>query len=138
MKHSHELSIEPGDAQARSQGLAISPSLTQREEFLLRFAPTGDLERDMAVFLTGTGQDQIFAVSRQHDLSLRELAATIRHNHQDELANLKQGQRPLWSQKYQRWTSEKKAYYAHVLDLECSILDSILNRDSGLSSRSAA
>src|SRR5450756_1236258 len=118
MKYSHELPIEPGDAQASGQGLAITPALAQREEFLLRFVPTGDLERDMAVFLTGTGQGPIFAVSRQHDLSLRELAATIRHNHQDELANLKQGRRPLWSQKYQRWAPEKKAYYAHVLDLE--------------------
>jgi hypothetical protein len=138
MKHSHELPIEPGDAKARSQGLAISPSLIQREEFLRRFVLTGDLERDMAVFLTGTGQDQVFAASRQHDFSLLELAATIRHNHQDELANLKQGRRPLWSQKYQRWAPNMKAYYAHVLDLECSILDSILMRDSGLSSRSAA
>lgn len=105
---------------------------------MLAFVPTGDLERDMADFLTGTGQGQMFAISRQLDLSLRELAAAIRHNHQDELANLEQGQRPLWSQKYQRWTPEKKAYYAHVIELECEILDSMLMQDSGSSDLSAA
>lgn len=137
MKQPHQEPIDPEDDRSGSHGLVISQALAQREECLHLFVPTGDLERDMAVFLTGTGQEAILVVSRQHDFSLRELAATIRHNHQ-ELANLKQGQRPLWSQKYQRWTSEKKEYYVHVLDLECSILDSILMQDSGSSSLSAA
>ena len=87
----------------------------------------------MAVFLTGTGQEAILVVSRQHDLSLCDLAAAIRHNHQDELANLKQGKRPQWPRKSERWSSEKKAYYAHVIELECEILDSILIQDSGSS-----
>jgi len=106
--------------------------------FLLGFVATGDLENDMAAFLIGTGQEKVLVVSGQHGLSLRELAAAIRHNHQDEIANLKAGKRPLWSEKNQRWSADRRAFYGHLLELECKALDSILNRDSGSSEQSAA
>ncbi len=138
MKYECELPAEYEEGQSPGHLPAISPALAQREEFLLAFAPTGDLEDDMTAFLIGTGQEDVLVVSRQHDLPLRELAAAIRHNHQDEIANLKQGKRPLWSRKYQRWTVGQKLYYANVVELECKVLDSILERNSGLSSRSAA
>jgi hypothetical protein len=116
----------------------ISPALANHEEFLLGFVPTGDLEGDMTTFLIGTGQEQTLVLSRQHGLSLRELAASIHHNHQDELSNLNEGKPPLWSEKKQRWSPEQRAFYTHLLRLECKALDSILNQDSGSSRRSAA
>jgi hypothetical protein len=138
VKDECELPAEYEEVESPGHRLAISPALAQREEFLLAFAPTGDLEDDMTAFLMGAGQEDVLAVSRQHDLSLRELAASIRRNHQDEIANLKQGKRPLWSRKYQRWTAGQKFYYANVVELECKILDSILERDGGSHHRSAA
>ena len=105
---------------------------------MLGFVPTGDLDHDLTTFLIGTGEEQLLVISRQQGLSLRDLAALIRPNHQDELANLKEGKRPLWAQKNQHWSSDRPAFYAHLLELECKVLDSILGQDSGLSSRSAA
>lgn len=138
VKYECQLPAEYGEGHPIGQHLAISPLLASHEEFLLGFVPTGDLEGDMEALLIGTGQEQFLVVCREHSHSLRELAASIRHNHQDELANLKNGKRPLWSQKYLRWSAEQKTFYAHLVELECSVLDSILNQDSGLSRRSAA
>jgi hypothetical protein len=138
VKYECQLPAEYEECQSTLHRPAISPALAQREEFLLGFAPTGDLEDDMTAFLIGTGQEDVLAVSHQRDLPLRELAASIRYNHQDEIANLKQGKRPLWSRKYQRWTVGQKLYYANVVELECKVLDSILERDGGMRPRSAA
>ena len=127
-------------AQRSGQGFAISASLLGRAGFLINFTPNGDIEHDMVAFLTGTGQQKMLAVSHQHGLSLRELAAAIRHNHTDELANLylEQGGHPLWSPKEQRWTQEQIEFYLPMLTLEVEVLDSILRQDSGPSSRSGA
>jgi hypothetical protein len=138
VKYECQLPAEYEESQSTSHRPAITPPLVQREEFLLGFTPTGDLEDDMRTFLIGTRQEDLLVVSRQHDLPLRELAAAIRHNHRDEIAGLKQGKRPLWSRKYQRWTVGQKLYYSNVVELESKVLDSILERDSGLHRRSAA
>ena len=133
MKYECQLPAEYEENRSTGHRPAISPALAQREEFLLGFAPTGDLEDDMTAFLSGTGQEDVLAVSRQHHLPLQELAASIRHNHQDEIANLKQSKRPLWSRKYQRWTVGQMLYYANVVELECKVIESILSEDTGIS-----
>ena len=92
--------------------------------------PTDDLEDDIATFLIGIGQEQMLVFSRQHGLPVRELAESIRHNHHAELANLKQGKRPLWAGKYQRWSATQKSYYANLLAMECDLLDTMLKQDS--------
>jgi hypothetical protein len=138
VKYECQLPAEYEESQSTSHRPATSPVLARREEFLLGFTPTGDLENDMTALLIGTGKEDVLAVSRQHDLPLRELAASIRHNHQDEIANLKQGKRPLWSRKYQRWTAGQKLYYANVVELECKVLDSILDQVAGTTGHSAA
>lgn len=138
MKYECQLPAEYEESQSTDHRPAISPALAQREEFLLAFAPTGDLEDDMKAFLIGTGQEDVLTVSRQHSLPLRVLAVSIRHNHKGELVNLRQGRRPLWSQKYQRWTTEQRVYYANVVELECKILDSILEQEDRATGHSAA
>ena len=138
VKYECQLPPEYGDDQYGGDHPAISPTLASREEFLVGFRSTGELESDMTDLLIGTGQQEVLVFSRQHGLSLRELAESIRHSHQDELANLKQGGEPLWTEKNQPWSSDQTSFYIHLLELECKALDSILNRDSGSSRRSAA
>lgn len=137
VKYEYQLPPKYGQGQYGGHHPAISPALANHEDFLLGFVPQGDLEDDMTAFLIGTGQEQVLVVSRQQGLSLRELAASIRHNHQDELANLEAGKRPLRSEKNQHWSSEQRAFYAHLVELEIKALDSILNQDSGSSLQSA-
>jgi hypothetical protein len=111
----------------------ISDSLRSRADFLLSFNPTGELQQDMESLLRGTGEQAVLVVSRRHGLSLRELAASIRHNHQDELGNLQRGGHPLWLPKSETWSPDKVEFYRRILALEVEILDSILNLDTGLS-----
>ena len=114
----------------RDQGLAISSDLLTHEEFLLNFIPTGDVERDVAAFLQGVGREDMADVYSEYGLPLRGLALAIRDNHREELANLKQGQRPIWATKYQRWAPEQRTFYGHLLELEAQVLSAIVNSDS--------
>lgn len=115
----------------------MSPALARREEYLLKFNATGDLDSDVWEFLVGTGHKGILSLYRSGDLSLRVLAIEIRSNHRMELANLKRGNRPMWAERYQRWSPEQRAFYMHLLELEEGALSAIL-KESGSSSRTAA
>lgn len=106
------------------QALELSDSLRSRADFLLSFASTGDLQQDMESVLKGTGEQGMLAVFRRYDLSLRDLAASIRHNHEDELENLSRGGHPLWSPKSEHWSPEQIEFYRGILTLEVAIFDS--------------
>jgi hypothetical protein len=43
----------------QDHGLFISSDLIDHEEFLLNFIPTGNIEDDIAVFMTGVGRDDM-------------------------------------------------------------------------------
>jgi hypothetical protein len=118
--------------------LELSDSLRNRADFLLSFTPTGNLQRDMESVLRGTGEHGVLTVFRRYDLSLRDLAASIRHNHEDELENLRPGGHPLWSSKSEDWSPEQIEFYRRILTLEVAIFDAILDMDTGLSEPSAA
>jgi hypothetical protein len=115
------------------QTLELPDSLRSRANFLLSFAPTGNLQLDMESVLKGTGEQGVLAVFRRYDLSLRVLAASIRHNHEDELENLSQGGRPFWSSKSEHWSPEQIEFYRRILTLEVAIFESILDHDDGSS-----
>jgi hypothetical protein len=107
-------------------GLLISKGLLAHEEFLLKFAPTGDVQRYIAAFLIGVGQRRMLATYQEHGLPLQGLATEILRNHRLEIRNLKNGKQPIWSGKYQRWDREQRDYYQHLLELEERTLNAIL------------
>ena len=120
------------------QVLAISDSLRSRADFLLSFTPTGNLQQDMESVLKGTGEHGVLTVFRRYDLSLRDLAASIHHDHEDELENLRRGGHPLWSPKSEHWSPEQIEFYRRILMLEVASFDSILDQDAGSSDSLAA
>lgn len=120
------------------RALAISDSLRSRADFLLSFNPSGILQQDMESVLRGTGEHGVLTVFRRYELSLRDLASSIRHNHEDELENLRKGGHPTWSPKSEHWSPEQIEFYRRILALEVEIFNSILYLDNGSSDASAA
>jgi len=138
VKYECHLPPEYGEDQFGRHHPTISSALASREQFPLAFVPAGEVEADLASFLVGTGEEQLLTLSRQRGLSLRDLAVLIRDNHRNELANLQRGGRPLRTEKNRDWSSDQRAFYIHLLKLECRALESILDRHSGSPQQSTA
>lgn len=118
------------------KGLMLSKGLFAHEEFLLKFYPTGQVDRDTAAFLVGVGRRDILAFCRSRNYPLDSLARYIRRNHRAELSRIKRGEQPNWPADYQRWSSDQLTFYKHLLQLEESTLTAILQGEAGV--RSAA
>jgi hypothetical protein len=122
------------------QGLLVSKDLIEHEKFLLSFTPTGAIDPDLRKFLVGVrGQDFLDkCLAVEHDLT--DLAVLCLQNDRVELALLADGERPLWTPRYQRWSKEQLAFYKHLLELEEAVLTAILgptNAEQTASARSA-
>ncbi|HUD05484.1 MAG TPA: hypothetical protein VMR18_00985 [Candidatus Saccharimonadales bacterium] len=107
------------------QGLLLSKPVLDHEKFLLQFAPTSDLDRDVAAFLVGVGQRHLLSQCRRLGLNLPALAQAIRQAHREELARLSTGDKPRWPG-YQRWSPEQLTFYEHLVELESYVLASII------------
>ena len=103
------------------QVLELSESLRDRVDILLTFSPSGSLQQDMESVLRGTGDWGVLAVFRRYDLSLRDLAASIRHSHEDKLESLSRGGRHLWSSTSEHWSPVQIEFYRQILVIESEI-----------------